>query len=105
MPGHCSTSVRPSFLPRDAGFLNVGYFGILSRGPLRSLSTLRSADRSAPAQDSLLGWWPTFAGWDSHPPGSFTKGFAMATSPLLLSQASLAQGDKPPRLRLEPLTD
>lgn len=54
---------------------------------VRSLSTLRSVDRSIATQDSLHGWWPAFAGWVFHPLGSFTRGFTMATSSVLLSQA------------------
>jgi hypothetical protein len=68
----CGTSVLPLRirslrLPRSDDFR--ASFPWLTR----SLSTLRGSDCSVPTQDSLRGWWPAFAGWGSHPPGSLRK--------------------------------
>jgi hypothetical protein len=86
MPGlvwHLGAAVA---LPQSTGSLDVGYFGAQSRGPLRSLSTLRGwitlfRARLAPRLVANL----CRAGLS--PAGFAAEGFSMVTSSVLLLQA------------------
>ena len=95
MPGLFGTSVLPSLLPKAP---DPSMWAISGLNPAaRVARCLRfTVGLLFSAQDSLLGWWPTFAGRGSHPLGSLQKVSRWLRHRSSLSELFLAQGAEPP---------